>query len=515
MSETKFKPGDKVRVIKGSNSSQGYRMTPDTGMCWTIVGDMREQFGKEVTIKSIIPEGYFIEECSGYWTDEMFEEIVPEYYKCDGWLGNMFIDGKIYKTNDGQIKAENSDKAVYVSGYPHIFKPSTKAEFEAQFVPKYIKYVGETSDYRIKDRIYKVVSWKQGNVWVICNLDCGKSYNIYEAGASLCMDSLFYKSNEYTIVTEQEYLEQGKLSLQIGQWYRSKANSKLFIKSTGTCKYDVIWTVGGFESDYSSNNETLSSWTPLTDLSEIQEYLPDGHSDKKPILPKFEVGKWYKNLGEKQDYMGKFEKLIGNQWYCSDHIYKRIHQNYGGNLTSEFKFAVKCTSEEIQQYLPTNHPDRVKPKEWSVGTYAVVIKDDYLGYNHSLTHKPKMPIGFVGTIGYKYSDSTTAFEEDTYGTYVFQKDLVKWFATLSEAEAFAKELLTPKPFKLGPYDVIVDERGVKIGCTYLRKEQVVGFLEDFITISAKFNDVRGTITINGVVVTLTDADNLIRFINKH
>jgi len=70
-------------------------------------------------------------------------------------------------------------------------------------------------------------------------------------------------------------------------------------------------------------------------------------------------------------------------------------------------------------------------------------------------------------------------------------------------------------FKLGPYDVIVDERGVKIGCTYLRKEQVVGFLGDFITISAKFNDVRGTITINSVVVTLTDADNLIRFINKH
>jgi len=486
--------------------------------------EMADLAGKEVTISEIVRGAYKITAEGwdrGYrWVDEMFEEIVPEYYKCDGWLGNMFINGKIYKTKDGEVKSENSDRFVYVSGYPHIFKPSTKAEFEAQFVPKYIKYVGETSDYRIKDRIYKVVSWKQGNVWVICNLDCGKSYNIYAAGASLCMDSLFYKSNEYTIVTEQEYLEQGKLSLQIGQWYRSKAISKLFAKHTDTYKYDIIWTNGEFESDYSSNDETLSSWTPLTDLSEIQEHLPQ------------------------------------------------------------------------------SHPDKVKPKEWSVGTYAVVIKDDYLGYNHSLTHKPKMPIGFVGTIGYKYSDSTTAFEEDTYGTFIFEKDLVKWFATKSEAEAFAKELLTPKitvesemkrlglavgdtvkvgneyvndgfyrggstesirgernmtrtirdgflhggilyldmegwspsgrygiiatavtkidsNFKLGPYDVIVDERGVKIGCTYLRKEQVIGFLGEFIDVSSKFGCSSDTICVNNVTITLQIANDLLKFINKH
>ncbi|GAF94200.1 unnamed protein product, partial [marine sediment metagenome] len=48
-------------------------------------------------------------------------------------------------------------------------------------------------------------------------------------------------------------------------------------------------------------------------------------------------------------------------------------------------------------------------KEWGVGTYAVVIKDGYLGHDHCLNSQPKMPIGFVGEIEYCYDNSTTAF----------------------------------------------------------------------------------------------------------
>ncbi|WP_428743121.1 hypothetical protein [Tenacibaculum sp.] len=83
------------------------------------------------------------------------------------------------------------------------------------------------------------------------------------------------------------------------------------------------------------------------------------------------------------------------------------------------------------------------PEEWSKGTWAVVVKDGYFGCDQSLTYIPKMPIGHYDEIYANYNNSTTAtaFKGTRYGNYVFEKELVKWFATKQEAKNYSEWLL--------------------------------------------------------------------------
>lgn len=80
-------------------------------------------------------------------------------------------------------------------------------------------------------------------------------------------------------------------------------------------------------------------------------------------------GKWYKNLGEKKDHIGKFDG-----WYnlniisVSEYIYKGELHGYSKCFTEAYKFAKECPLSEIQQYLPDGHPDKefVLPEKWCV-----------------------------------------------------------------------------------------------------------------------------------------------------
>lgn len=84
-----------------------------------------------------------------------------------------------------------------------------------------------------------------------------------------------------------------------------------------------------------------------------------------------------------------------------------------------------------------------KVKEWSVGSYVVFIKEGYMGSGECLKNNSKSTIGFVGEISYyyKYSPNLTAIKNNPMGNHVFEKYLVKWFATLQEAEIFSRSLL--------------------------------------------------------------------------
>ena len=80
-------------------------------------------------------------------------------------------------------------------------------------------------------------------------------------------------------------------------------------------------------------------------------------------------GKWYKNLGEMQDHIGKFDG-----WYnltimsVSEYIYSGKLRGASVCFTESYKFAEECPLSEIQQYLPDGHPDKefVLPEEWYV-----------------------------------------------------------------------------------------------------------------------------------------------------
>lgn len=73
---------------------------------------------------------------------------------------------------------------------------------------------------------------------------------------------------------------------------------------------------------------------------------------------KLEVGKWYKNLGDNQNYIGKFseETLSGTDHWISEYIYKNKYNKMLGTIN--FKNAELITNlSEIEHYLPLGHPD--------------------------------------------------------------------------------------------------------------------------------------------------------------
>ena len=89
-------------------------------------------------------------------------------------------------------------------------------------------------------------------------------------------------------------------------------------------------------------------------------------TNKEKIMEKkveFEVGKWYKNLSihSKENSFGKFLYLCSNnkEFWMSEYIYNgKFHSTSGWlDYSSE---TVEIDIEEIQQYLPEGHPDKIK-----------------------------------------------------------------------------------------------------------------------------------------------------------
>lgn len=73
----------------------------------------------------------------GKWATILPEPVavVPEYVKCVSWKGWSFIEGKVYKVIDGKIHSE-LDVSNFDTLVKHNFVPSTKEEYDAQFVTK-------------------------------------------------------------------------------------------------------------------------------------------------------------------------------------------------------------------------------------------------------------------------------------------------------------------------------------------------------------------------------------------
>lgn len=129
-----------------------------------------------------------------------------------------------------------------------------------------------------------------------------------------------------------------------------------------------------------------------------------------------------------------------------------------------------ATPEEITEYERLGKPydvttlNKSNIKKWSIGTYVVFVKEGYYGLKHCLTSYKISEIGSIGKISSYYeSETITACKKEgnDISRFVFEKDLVKWFATKEEAETFAKTLINKNtlqqlPQKAKPKIAITD-----------------------------------------------------------
>lgn len=167
---------------------------------------------------------------------------------------------------------------------------------------------------------------------------------------------------------------------------------------------------------------------------------------------KFEVGKWYSfywnwssgNCIGKVCQVNTYEKtVIQFDNYTSNNSPGKLFTDGRTIDLAEIENIKELNLEEIQQYLPDNHPDKiVKPiGKWSVGSY--VVWEKFLNGMQYYSFKPKFGIPYK--IEEKLSNTTIRILGKAVDTsYEHNSDNLKWFATLQEAEAFSKELLEPK-----------------------------------------------------------------------
>lgn len=177
---------------------------------------------------------------------------------------------------------------------------------------------------------------------------------------------------------------------EIGKWYdfdnpdfEGKVCAK-FLEISDEGKY---WHFSEYIGDekwkkYDGNWYTYKCTGKLTDLSTIQQYLPDGHPDKMKTLEK---GKWYKRITVPRTFI-KFSHLekngnirssedICNKTYCNE------NSGFGFDIN---EFVLVTDLSEISDYLPENHPDKIGKEEQIVNKgkevlYSEAYKNTVMG----------------------------------------------------------------------------------------------------------------------------------------
>ena len=117
----------------------------------------------------------------------------------------------------------------------------------------------------------------------------------------------------------------------------------------------------------------------VEDLSEIQDFLPDGHPDKvKNFKP--EVGKWYSfnwdYSGKDHIVIAKIKKVEEDYFAVSWRSYVWLDKSYSDSDAYRFKDISnikELSIKEIQPYLPIGHPDKITSSEFKKGEYIVLI----------------------------------------------------------------------------------------------------------------------------------------------
>lgn len=193
----------------------------------------------------------------------------------------------------------------------------------------------------------------------------------------------------------QEYLPEGhpdkvkNFKFEIGKWYsfnwdRFGKNSIVIAKIKEVREKDFIISWRSYlwkDNDYNDEDgymfKDISNIKELS-IDEVQQYLPDGHSDKI-IEQKFEIGKWYKWYQKNHGnyHYGKVKTTLETDTFVmSPWIIQCDDYNHSGTFDlSKAEQIQEISVEDIQEFLPNNHPDKITSDVFKKGEYIVLISD--------------------------------------------------------------------------------------------------------------------------------------------
>lgn len=204
---------------------------------------------------------------------------------------------------------------------------------------------------------------------------CFNGWSLYdfEKNRHLWRYATKQESAEYERLGKPYDVSTLKPKFEVGKWYRwYQSNHQAYhigkVRSINVnddnldcspwiCREKEYYVSGSFLIKYSEQIEEL------TDLSKIQDLLPDDHPDKIKTMNEFQENKWYKHengaygkfmlKNGRNEYPDKFpskEYIDRNKKYHNDGTYFSIDEILPGEVPIS----------EIAEYLPKNHPDLKK-----------------------------------------------------------------------------------------------------------------------------------------------------------
>ena len=243
-------------------------------------------------------------------------------------------------------------------------------------------------------------SWlKKGDVGKIINEDQADFPN---NKGYFCTEALnkFYLGTKYELLPEDYSPEQETKGSNVefipGKWYKLIGCENAYRKCSripveDRLPYSELIGKSGYRCETGSSVD-LTRIKLLEDLSEIQEYLPDGHPDKIGSF-NFEVGKWYKwyqknhgnyHYGKVKEINITTDTLVMTPW-----IIQCDNYNYSGTFDlSKAEQIQEISVEDIQEFLPKDHSDKISKScinevenlEFKKGEY-IVITDKFDSYS--------------------------------------------------------------------------------------------------------------------------------------
>lgn len=298
----------------------------------------------------------------------------------------------------------------------------------------------------------------------------------------------------------QEYLPEGhpdkvkNFKLEVGKWYSfnwdwAGKDHIVVAKIKEVTEKDFIISWRSYlwnDNDYNDSDgyffKDISNIKELS-IEEVQPYLPNGHPDKI-INQKFEIGKWYKwyQKNHGKYHFGKVERIntetdtvVMLPWIigCTDY-------NYSGYFDlSKAEQIQEISVEEVQEFLPKKHSDKISSDEFKKGEY-IVITDNYSGgFCTNYIYKQRKDYEYLEAELDNYGSTTNGFIR--YG----KKNPYNWrYATQEEIDEYKRR---GKPYdvtKLQKKELSMKEiqeeckKRFPIDCTYINTDGEKYVLED-------------------------------------
>jgi hypothetical protein len=396
-----FKDDNINQINFNSNASESY------GLKWFATLHEAEEFAKTLveSVREVI---------------QLTEFPIEGYCKTDNKELRRYLTKRPNITLSEEPKwIEGKSIGVGWNGRSHwiISEKSNKPEYQLNqlerfFTKEEVKQAVHCCSQEEWDFVQSKINYKFINKWIKNENNC-----INLETKNSCADYSHYKSENYQILSFQEWCDlngykmEKEVKFEVGKWYKSSEWPDFWIKCSNFNGNEIsvneVINIGEHIVKNDKYTYLLDTYTQLTDLSKIQQYLPDGHPDKIKVDREFKVGDWVtitksnQNWNDCMDrYVGKVVKITSISSSTSIEFEDRKHWSFlatnghfrhatleeiNNHLISIGQIPAELGNQESEKYqLKPLHPDDLT---WEIETptfitnlqMGVVVKDPFYG----------------------------------------------------------------------------------------------------------------------------------------